>query len=132
LATKIIIDTNFLFVPSQFRLDIFEEISTLLNQRVEPIILSPNYQELQKLAESKSPKMKKNALLGLKLAQKCGIADVECREGESIDDLVARIATEWRSPVATNDRELKKKLRKAGIAVVFLRQKSRLAVEGGA
>jgi len=131
LAIKIIIDTNFLFVPAQFRLDIFEEMTKLLGQHVEAIILSPTLQELEKLAKSKSPKTRKNATLGLEIAKKCKIVEVERKGGESNDNLIVRIATESKSPVATNDGELRRKLRKAGVAVVFLRQKSRLAVEGG-
>jgi len=131
LGKKIIIDTNFLFVPSMFRLDIFEEMGNIFGQRIEPIILSPTYKELKKLAESESPKMRKNALFGLELAKKCKIVEVDRRSMESNDDLIFRMAVEWKCPVATNDRELRTRLRKAGVAVVFLRQKSRLAVEGG-
>jgi rRNA-processing protein FCF1 len=131
LPTKIIIDTNFLFVPSQFRLDIFEELNNLIGQRVEPIMLSPTYEELQALAKSKSPKMRKQATLGLKLAEKCQITDVKRKTSESNDDLIFRIATEWKCPVATNDRDLRRRLRAAGVAVVFLRQKSQLEIDGG-
>ncbi|MGQ9565657.1 MAG: type II toxin-antitoxin system VapC family toxin [Candidatus Bathyarchaeales archaeon] len=131
LGKKIIIDTNFLFVPPMFRLDIFEEMSNLFDQRVEPIILSPIYKELKKLAESESPKMRKNASLGLELAKRCKIVEVDRRDMESNDDLIFKMAVEWKCAVATNDRELRIRLRKAGVAVVFLRQKSRLAVEGG-
>ncbi|MDH7595846.1 MAG: PIN domain-containing protein [Candidatus Bathyarchaeia archaeon] len=131
LGKKIIIDTNFLFVPSMFRLDIFEEMGNIFGQRIEPIILLPTYKELKKLAESESPKMRKNASLGLELAKKCKIVEVDRRNMESNDDLIFRMAVEWKCPVATNDRELRTRLRKAGVAVVFLRQKSRLAVEGG-
>jgi rRNA-processing protein FCF1 len=130
LPIKIIIDTNFLFVPSQFRLDIFEELNNLISQRVEPIMLSPTYEELQALTKSKSPKMRKQATLGLKLAEKCQIADVKRETSESNDYLILRIATEWKCPVATNDRDLRRKLRAAGVAVVFLRQKSRLEIDG--
>ncbi|MBX5327052.1 nucleotide-binding protein [Candidatus Bathyarchaeota archaeon A05DMB-4] len=114
-----------------FRLDIFEEMGNIFGQRIEPIILLPTYKELKKLAESESPKMRKNASLGLELAKKCKIVEVDRRNMESNDDLIFRMAVEWKCPVATNDRELRTRLRKAGVAVVFLRQKSRLAVEGG-
>jgi len=43
---KIILDANFLFVPSQFNVDIFEELSNLLNRRFEPILLSSTMKEL--------------------------------------------------------------------------------------
>jgi len=101
-----------------------------LRQQVEPIVLSPIYQELQKIAKSKSPKMRKNALLGLEFAEKCRVVEVELKDKESHDDLLLRIAIEWKCPIATNDRELRKKLRSAGIPVIFLRQKSRLEVDG--
>ena len=52
---KVVLDSNFLFVPSQFHLDIFEELANLLNQRFEPILLSSTQKELQGLAESTSP-----------------------------------------------------------------------------
>jgi rRNA-processing protein FCF1 len=124
------VDTNFLFIPSKFRLDVFEELSNVLGQHVEPIMLSPTFRELQKLAESKSIKTRKDALLGLKLAEKCRIVEVERKSNESGDDLILRVATEWKSPVATNDRELRQRLRSVGVSVIFLRQKSRLEVDG--
>jgi rRNA-processing protein FCF1 len=130
LATKIIIDTNFLFIPSKFRLDIFEELKKLLGQNVESVLLSPAYRELQKLTTSKSIKLSKQAQLGLKLAEKCRIVEVERKSNEANDDLILRTATEWKCPVATNDRELRRKLRSVGVPVIFLRQKSLLAVEG--
>ena len=131
MPRKIIIDTNFLFIPAQFRLDIFEELNNLLGQRIEPIMLSTTYQELQKLAKSKSPKICKQAMLGLELAEKCQIVEVERKANESNDDLTFRIAMEWKCPVATNDRELREKLRQFGVAVIFLRQKKRLEIDGG-
>jgi rRNA-processing protein FCF1 len=68
--------------------------------------------------------------LGLKLAERCKIVDVERKVDESNDDLILRIAVEWRCPVATNDGELRGKLRRSGVPTVFLRQMSRLEVEG--
>lgn len=130
LATKIIIDTNFLFIPSKFRLDIFEELPKLLGQNVEPVLPSQTYRELQKLAKSNSVKLSKQAQLGLKLARKCRLVEVERKGNESNDDLILRMAAEWKCPVATNDKELRRKLRSVGVSVVFLRQKSLLAVEG--
>jgi len=130
LPTKIIMDTNFLFIQSKFRLDVFEELNKLLGQRVEPIMLSSTYRELQKLAESKSTKTRKEALLGLELAEKCRIVKVERKNTESNDDIILRVAAEWKCPVATNDRELRRRLRSVGVSVVFLRQKSRLEVDG--
>jgi len=132
LPLRIIIDTNFFLIPSKFRLDIFEGLNNSLGRKIEPVLLSPAYFELQKLATSNSVKLAKQARLGLKLAERCKVVEVERKAGESNDDLMLRVAVEWGCPVATNDRELRRKLRFSGVPVVFLRQMSKLEVEGGA
>ena len=129
-TVKVILDANFLFVPSQFNLDIFEELANLLTQRFEPILLSSTQKELQGLAESNSLKTRKQALLALRLAEKCRFVPIEKGLRETYDDVIVRVAAEWKSPVATNDSELKRKLRKSGVPVIFLRQKCRLELEG--
>jgi len=130
LATRIILDTNFLFIPSQFHLDIFEELNRVVGQRIEPLVLSPTLEELQKFARSKSVKISKQALLGLKLAEKCTIINVEREYDESNDDAILRAALKIKCAVATNDRKLRQKLRDVGVPVVFLRQKSTLMLDG--
>ena len=130
MTLRIIIDTNFFLIPSKFRLDIFEELNNLSGQKVEPILLSHAHFELQKLVRSNSIKLSKQARLGLRLTERCKIVNVERKIGESNDDLTLRMAIEWKCPVATNDGELRRRLRSSGIPVVFLRQKSRLEVEG--
>jgi len=130
LAIKVILDSNFLFVPAQFQIDIFVELAKLLNRRFEPVLLSTTHNELLKMAEKGSPSRRKQASLALKIAEKCMLVNVEKGEGETNDDVILRIATEWKSPVATNDRELRKKLRNRDIPVIFLRGKSRLEFDG--
>ena len=126
----VIFDSNFLFIPSQFQLDVFEELTNILGQRFEPVLLSPTYRELLKIAEEGSPKMRRQASLALKLAEKCLLIHIEKDQEETHDDVIVRVAAEWRCPVATNDRELRKRLRNRGIPVIFLRQRSRLELEG--
>jgi rRNA-processing protein FCF1 len=127
---KVVLDANFLFVPSQFQVDIFEELANLLNQSFELILLSTTLMELQGLAESDSPKERKQAQLALKLADKCRVVPVEKGLGETYDDVIVRVAAEWKSPVATNDRELRRRMRTLGLPVIFLREKRRLMLEG--
>jgi len=130
LAIRVIIDSNFLFVPSQFKIDIFEELAKLLNQRFEPVLLSTTYNELLTMAEKGSPRRRKQASLALKLAEKCRVIAVEKKWEETNDEVILRIAADWKSPVATNDRELRKKLRSRRVSVIFLRGKGRLDLEG--
>jgi rRNA-processing protein FCF1 len=130
VTLKVILDSNFLFIPLQFRIDIFEEIRNLLNQNFELIVLSTTRRELQKMAEQGSPKLRKQAAMALKLTEKCHIIDVEKSLEETNDEVIVRVAALWRSPVATNDGELRRKLRSRDIPVVFLRGKSRLELDG--
>jgi rRNA-processing protein FCF1 len=127
---KVILDSNFLFIPSQFPVDIFDELAKLLEQTFDPIILSTTNTELLKKAKRGSPKMRKRASLALKLAGKCHLVGVEQSFGETPDDVIVRVAAEWKCPVATNDRILKRRLRDINLPVIYLRQKSHLEMEG--
>ena len=130
VTLKVILDANFLFVPLQFKIDVFEGITRLLNQKFEPILLSTTQRELQTMADMGSPQIRKQATVALKLAETCKVIDVKKRAEETDDDVILRIAAEWRSAVATNDRELRKKLRGRNIPVIFLRGKNRFDLEG--
>jgi len=130
VTLKVILDSNFLFIPAKFQIDVFEELARLLNQRFEPVLLSSIYQELKTMAEKGAPSRRKQASLALKLAEKCKKIDVEKHLEETNDEVILRIATLWKSPVATNDRELRKKLRTRNITVIYLRGKSRLELQG--
>ncbi len=127
---RVILDSSFLFSPIQFNIDIFEELGNILNRHFEPIILSPTYKELQRIAESKSIKLRRQASFALKFAQKCQLTEVERRKGESHDDVVVRAASEMECCVATNDSALRKRLRRVNVPVIYLRQRSHLAVDG--
>jgi len=130
MTLKVIFDSNFLFVPIQFKIDIFQGVLNLLNRKIEPVILSATYDELKKMTDEASPKLRRQAELALKLAQNCRIVNVERGKDETSDDVILRVADRWRCPVATNDRALKQRLRDISIPVIYLRQKSRLELEG--
>ncbi len=127
---KIILDSNALFVPLQFRIDIFEELKKLLKTRFEPVVLSPILQELRKLAEEGSPKMRKDASIALSLVEKCTIGKLADDPMDHPDDAIVRVASEWKCPVFTNDRQLRKRLRDINVPVIYVRQKSRLETDG--
>jgi rRNA-processing protein FCF1 len=127
---KVILDSNAFFVPIQFRIDISEEIQRLLNARPRLILLSAVQKELEKLGESDSPKMRKSVALALKLAEKCVLFKTREKTGLSVDDIIVDVACRWKSPVLTNDRQLRRRLRDINVPVIYVRQKSHLAIEG--
>jgi rRNA-processing protein FCF1 len=127
---KIIVDSNALFVPLQFKIDIFAGLEELLNKNFELILLSPVKNELEMLTKKSSPEVVKNAKFALHLASKCTFVKVPEKTLEQIDDAILRIAKQWNSPVFTNDKALKKKLRDISVPVIYVRQKSRLEIDG--
>ena len=128
--TPVILDSNALFVPIQFKIDIFEELKTLLSTNVEPILLSPVRQELQRLMSEDSAKTRRNASFALRLAEKCKLVEMENAQKASVDDVIVETAHKWECPVFTNDKQLRKKLRDINVPVVYVRQKSRLEIDG--
>ncbi len=127
---KIILDSNALFVPLQFKIDIFNDLERLLNRNVELILLSPVKRELEVLAEMDSPKTRKNASYALKLAEKCTYIEVSASASSLTDDIIVKMAKEGGFPVFTNDKQLKKRLRDINVPVIYVRQKSRLEIDG--
>ncbi|MEM3769927.1 MAG: DNA-binding protein [Candidatus Bathyarchaeia archaeon] len=128
---KVILDSNALFVPLKFKIDIFEELRNLLKRNVEFVLLSPIKRELETLAEKGSPKTRKEAAYALGLAEKCKLVDLGETCDGSPDDAIVKVASEWQSPVFTNDRALRKRLRDINVPVIYVRQKSQLEIEGG-
>jgi rRNA-processing protein FCF1 len=126
---RIIFDSNALFVPLQFKIDIFQDLKTLLNRNFEPVLISPVRREIEKIAETDSPKMRKEAIYALKLAEKCKLVEVDDAEG-SPDDAVVKAARELHLPVFTNDIQLRRRLRNINVPVIYVRQKSRLEIDG--
>jgi rRNA-processing protein FCF1 len=127
---KVIVDSNAMFVPLQFRIDIFSELEKLLNRNFDLILLSSVKHELETLAVRGSPRMRKNASFALKFSEKCKYVDVGKSPKVSTDDVIVEIASEWNSPVFTNDRQLRNRLRDISVPVIYVRQKSRLQIDG--
>ena len=127
---KVIVDSNALFVPLQFKIDILSELERLLNKRFDLILLSSVKHELETLAKKGSPKMRKNAAYALKLGEKCTYVKVEDHESSQVDDVIVETAEKWKAPVFTNDVLLRKRLRDISVPVIYVRQKSRLEIDG--
>jgi rRNA-processing protein FCF1 len=84
---------------------------------------------LELLAAQDSLKVRREAVYALRLAEKCRVVAVE-NGGEAVDDVLVRVAKSWNVPVFTNDRILKKRLRDISVPVIYVRQKSRLDIDG--
>ena len=127
---KVILDSNFLFIPLKFRVDILDELNRLFGGLVQCVIPSPILEELQLLKKKVKPSQRREIDFALDFAENCGIVEENIKCGETVDDLIVRLASGWRCPVATNDIDLRHRLRSKGLPVIYLRQKAYLEVDG--
>ena len=114
-------------IPAQFHVDILDELGRILpNYR----LLVPSFvvKELEKIRERSRGKARTEASIALKIIKSPDInmINVDLKKGEKVDDALLRIS----KVLCTNDAGLKKRARDKGITVVYLRQKSYLAVDG--
>jgi rRNA-processing protein FCF1 len=129
-SLKIILDSNALFTPLELKIDIFEELQRLLNRNIDCIVIYPVKAELEMLANKKSFKLRRQANFALKIVDKCKIVQVNVPDKTTTDEAIVKVAKDWNVPVFTNDRQLRKKLRDISLPVIYVRQKSRLEIDG--
>lgn len=106
---KVILDTNFILTAINFKIDIFSQL-----KEYDVYILDKTLQEL---------KNKKNEKLAKELIKKYNVKIIKTTGNKNVDDLLL----EYNDfIIATQDRELKEKLKKAKISTISLRQKKYL------
>jgi rRNA-processing protein FCF1 len=132
MSVKVILDANFLMLSPVFHGDILEELDKSIGRRTKKIVLTPVYQELERLSKEGNNKTRKQAKTTLKHIENYDLKpiDIELKSSETVDDLIVRVATSWKCFVATNDRTLRQRLIQSGVPVVYLRQRTRLEVKG--
>lgn len=127
----VVVDTNFLTVPLQFGVDVFSEAETILEQRVEFVILDSVLEEINRLAETAKGSDKQAFRIALELTENCRKVDVQDAHSEmTVDDQLIEYTSQAGGVLATNDKELRARARTRGLPVLLLRGKKRLALEG--
>lgn len=126
----VLLDSNFLFIPLRFGVDIFEELRRLLGENIKCLVTRPVLKELDLLRLGAKPGFLKEISFARKMAEKCDVFEDSLRDGETVDQSLVRVASEQGFNVATNDAELRKALKKEGVSIVFLRQRAFLEVDG--
>ena len=121
---KIIIDTNFLLIPLQFRVDIFSEFNRICDFNYNLFIFEQSINELRNIMEKQSGKNKKAAQFALKLIKLKNIQIIKSRQ-EDVDSLILKNLNK-DIIVATQDAILKRELLKKNSSLIILRQKKYL------
>lgn len=123
---QVIADTSFLMIPGLFSVDIVGELDRLLEQPHELVIPSPVLQELRQIFERGKPKEQTAAKIGLILAKRGKVTKIK----GAADEVILNLALKEGYAVGTTDAALRKELRRCRVPVIYLRQKSHLAIDG--
>ena len=121
---RIVIYTNFLLYISKFNIKLFAELERICSFSYEICILEGTLRELEKLINESRLSHKRAAKFALSMIQKKGIKAIKTSKDKCVDDLLLEL--DKSHIIATQDRELKSRLKKAGFRVVTMRQKKHL------
>ncbi len=129
-SLTILFDTNFLMIPIRFGVDVSSELERLLEGKFQPVVPTAVIEEIQRLSKDAKPGLARELQFALEMAKKLEqIAEPRISD-ESVDDYILRIAKDCRYLVATTDSDLRRRLRREGVTVVYLRQGNHLDLDG--
>ena len=121
---NIVLDTNFLMIPLQFKVDIFSEFDRICNFNYGLCIYQGSITELKNIIQNQAGKGKKAAQFALKLIKLKNIKILKSGK-KYVDSLILENLDE-NTIVATQDVILKRKLLEKNVSIVVLRQKKYL------
>jgi len=129
----VLLDTNFLLLPFQRHIDIFEEIPRLVGGHVQFLLLPQILSELRWLETHGTTKERKAVKSTLMLVEQyCQILEETPPSIKNLDadSALLNFAQETGAIVATNDGQLRRKLVNQGSRAIFLRKLAVLALTG--
>ena len=131
----VILDTNFLLAPARLKLDIFEQIKNLLGKDYELMIIDESLRELENLKKLNKNKtivniaesLIKNKKIKI-IKTKSFLKTLKLHEMRDADDIIIELVKKNPTAyiVATQDKELRDRLKKEGVKSIFIRKKSYL------
>ena len=120
---KILLDTNFLMICKQFKVDIFTQIDKISAFNYGLFVLDKSVAELKKIVDEQKGKDRDAAKIALKLIAIKNIRVIKTKGSKKTDDVILEMASGNDFIVATQDKELKARLRQKNVALMILRQK---------
>lgn len=121
----VILDTNFLLIPFQFKIDILRELDYLIEVSHRFVISSRTIKELTGISRSVG-KDGMASRLALKLID-ANRSKIDVIESEQhVDDWIEEYALANRAIVCTNDAPLRKRLRDLDVKVITMKSRSKL------
>ncbi|MEM5872070.1 MAG: DNA-binding protein [Candidatus Aenigmatarchaeota archaeon] len=125
---KALLDTNFLMIPGEFKVDIFSHLINL--GYIEFYTLDLVVKELEKLS-TKGGKTSRAARLALEMIKQCGVNVLKSKGKGNVDEIMLKLAKERGFVICTQDKELISKIKAEGMRYITLRQNKYLVESGG-
>lgn len=127
----VIMDTDIIIHSLENKIDFMNEIIAIIEHPVKLCVTSSTLRELEKMAKRGSWRISRIANIALNLLKKKSIEVIDDEYlGElSTDEKIAILAEKLEGIVATDDRELRKKLKEKGIPVIYVREESKLVLD---
>lgn len=107
---KIILDTNFLLIPAQHKVDIFTEIERLFPEKIQVYTLDKVLEELDKVAREGRQKEKLQVKLIKALLKTQNIKIITVAQERGVDDLLVDYSKQGFI-IATQDIGLKQRIK---------------------
>lgn len=123
---KILLDTNFFLVPFQLGLHILPELERIVPEEFTLMTISPIKEELNRLSEKGKGDDKICATLALEFAKSVPVVKTEGAGDDAIVDFAKR---DPDIIVATNDSDLRKRLKSQKTKTIFVRNRSKIEME---
>ena len=113
----IVLDTNIILDSIKFKIDLFTELNRICNFPYKIGVLDKTLKELEN---------KRNSKIAFQLINKKNIQTIKTQDSY-VDDLLFKLNENYI--IATNDKELKRRLRKEDKKIITIRQKKYLITE---
>lgn len=122
MTVQVILDTNIPVLAIEGNFHLHDELERLITQKHDIIFLSACLREMN-IIEKKGRKLSRAIQLAKKILEQIKIIEYDPANITNVDDVILSYAKENRPNcvVVTNDKELKQKLRKEGIPVIFVK-----------
>jgi len=127
MKKTLILDTNFLLIPGQFKVDIFTEIERVMNEPFELCMIDKSIDELNKLAAAGKQEDKFAAKLALVLTIQKNLKRLHSFGSKSVDDIIVKNADK-NTYVATQDKQLRERVKEKGAKIIGMRQQKYLMI----
>lgn len=122
----VILDTSMILAVFENFIDLEGNLIDLIG-KYKVIIPSSVLRELRGLAYYGKGKKRVNAKSALEYIKRFEIMESKER---GVDESILNLAKKFKAVVATNDKELRRKLRRESLPVIYLRGRKKLSMDG--